>query len=98
MTSLGVHIVYICIHIAIYACGQKKIESYFSDRLTVSNIRGRNSRRIYRLALPLGTPEMLSSARKSRTFLYNAHLAIFVRRMTQLRIHKLIGKYRHLAN
>ena len=32
---------------------KKYFESYFSDRLTFSNIRGRTSRRIYRLALPL---------------------------------------------
>ena len=30
---------------------KKKFESYFSDRLTFSNIRGRTSRRIYRLVL-----------------------------------------------
>ena len=58
---------------------KKKFESYFSDRLTFSNIRGRTSRRIYRLALPLHTPETLSSSSKSRIFLYNAHLALFVR-------------------
>ena len=32
-------------------CGQKKFESYFSDRLTFFNICGRTSRRIYRLAV-----------------------------------------------
>ena len=41
------------VHIYIYVCGQKKFESYFSDRLTFSNIRSRTSRQIYRLALPL---------------------------------------------
>ena len=49
---------------------KKKFESYFSDRLTFSNISGRTSRRIYRLALPLFSPEMLSSSSKSRIFLY----------------------------
>ena len=39
--------------------GQKKFESYFSDRLTFSNICGVTSHRIYRLALPLLSPEML---------------------------------------
>ena len=34
---------------------------------------------IYRLALPLSTPETLSSLIKSRLFLNNAHLALFVR-------------------
>ena len=62
----------------IYVCGPKKIESYFSDRLNFSNIRGSTSCQIYRLALPLSTPEMLSSLIKSRIFLNNAHLALFV--------------------
>ena len=39
---------------------QKYFLSYFSDRLTFSNLRGRTSRRIYRLTLPLFSPEMLS--------------------------------------
>ena len=52
---------------------QKKIESYFSDRLTFSNMRGRTSRRIYRQAQPMLSPETLSSSS-----LYNAHLALFV--------------------
>ena len=38
----------------------KKFESYFSDRLIFSNIRGRTSHRIYRPALPLLSPETLS--------------------------------------
>ena len=40
---------------------KKIFESYFSDRLTFSNIRSRTSRQIYRLALPLRAPETLSS-------------------------------------
>ena len=71
----GVHI---CIYIGIYVCGQKKIESYFSDRLALSNIHCRTSRRMYRLDLPLPSTETLSSSSKSRIFLYNAHLALFV--------------------
>ena len=58
--SVGVHIVHVC--------GPKKFESYFSDRLTFSNIRGRTSRRIYRLALPLPSPETLSSLSKLKIF------------------------------
>ena len=54
----------------------KKIESYFSDRLTFSNIRVGTS--LYRLALPLLSIEMLSSMSKLRIFLFNAHLALFV--------------------
>ena len=69
--DVGVHIITYR-----YICGP---ESYFSDRFTFSNIRGRTSRRIYRLAVPLLSPEMLSSSSKSRIFLYNVHLALFVR-------------------
>ena len=47
------------VHICISLWTKKKIESYFSDRLTFSNIRDRTTRRIYRLALPLPSPEML---------------------------------------
>ena len=52
-------------------------ELYFSGRLTFSYIH-RTSRQIYRLDLPLLSPEMLSSSSKSSIFLYNAHLALFV--------------------
>ena len=45
------------VHMWVYGicvCGPQKIfESYFSDRLTFSNIHDRTFRRIYRLALPL---------------------------------------------
>ena len=55
----------VLIYIYIYVCGQKNIfESYFSDRLTFSNIRGRISRRIYRLVLALLSLETLSSLSK----------------------------------
>ena len=47
---------------------KKKFESYLSGRLTFSNIRGRTSCRIYRLALSLLSPETLSSLSKSRIF------------------------------
>ena len=62
---------------------KKNFESYFSDRLTFSNIHSRTSCGIYRLALLLHAPEMLFSSSKSRIFLYNAYLALFVW-MTQL--------------
>ena len=68
---------------------------YFSDQLTFSNIRSRTSRRIYKLALPLRAPEMLSSLSKSKISIFTAHFTLFVRRMTS---HNLIGKYRHLVN
>ena len=50
----GVHIYYIGIRICFWT---KKKESYVSDRLSFS----KTLRQIYRLALPLGAPETLSS-------------------------------------
>ena len=81
----------------IYIClwSKKKIESYFRDRLTFSNVGSRTSRRIYRLALLLSAPETLSSLSKSRISIFNAHLTLLVRKMTS---HNSIGKYRHLVN
>ena len=61
----------------------KKFELYFSDQLTFSNIHGRTSH------LPLLCARETLSSSKSRIFLYNAHLALFVQRMTQLWLHKL---------
>ena len=81
--------------VSIYMFVDKKIfESYFSDRLTFSKIR-RTSCRIYKLALPLHAPETLSSLSKSKISIFNAHLTLFVRRMTS---HNSIGKYCHLVN
>ena len=69
------------VHVGRYIClwTKKSLNRTFSNRLTFSNIRGRTSHRIYRLALPLRAPEMLSWSSKSRIFLYNAHLGLFVR-------------------
>ena len=85
------------VHIYIYIClwSKKKFESYFRDRLTFSNVDSRTSRRIYRLALLLRPPEMLSSLSKSRISIFNAHLTLLVRKMTS---HNSIGKYRNLVN
>ena len=55
--GLGV-LVYICLW------SKKIFESYFSDRLTFSNIHGRTSLRIYRLVLALLSLETLSSLSK----------------------------------
>ena len=74
---------------------KKKFESYFSDQITFSNIHSRTSRHIYRLALLLCAPEMLSSLSTSKVSIFNVHLTLFVRRMTS---HNSIGKYRHLVN
>ena len=74
---------------------EKIFESYFSDRLTFSNIHSRTSRYIYRLALLLCAPETLSSLSKSRISIFNAHLTLFVRGMTS---HSSIGKYCHLVS
>ena len=83
------------VHIYIYIClwSKKKFELYFRDRLTFSNVD--SSRRVYRLALLLCAPEMLSSLSKSRISIFNAHLTLLVRKMTS---HNSIGKYRHLVN
>ena len=50
-------IYYIYIYIYMTFVDKKNFELYFSDRLTFSNIRGKTSRRIYRLAVPLLSPE-----------------------------------------
>ena len=77
---------------------KKKFETYVRDRLTFSNIRGRTSRRIYRLAIPLLSPEIHCSLSILRILLFNAHLAQFVLRMTQLWSFNSIGEYRHSVN
>ena len=51
-----------------------------------------------RLALSLLSPETLSLLSKLSIFLFNVHLALFVRRMTQVRSLNSIGMYRHLVN
>ena len=95
--GVGVHI-HVYVYIIICICGQKKNlnRTLAIDYLNIC------SRTIYRLALPLLSPETLSSLRNSlsklRIFLFNADLALFVRRMTQLRPLNSIGKYRHLVN
>ena len=58
---------------------KKIFESYFSDRLTFSNIHGRTSRQIGRLALPTARSRNAFLSSKSRIFLYNTHLALFIR-------------------
>ena len=55
----------------------KKFESYFSDRLTFSNICGKTSHRIYRLALALLSLEMLSSLSKLRNS-YLMHTLLYL--------------------
>ena len=79
MIGVGVHI---CIYDIYYmfTClwTKKKIESYFSDRLTCSNIHGRTSHQIFRLAIPLLSPETISSLSILRIFLLNAHVTLFV--------------------
>ena len=91
--GVGVHYIYTCMYICL-----QTIESYFSDRFTFSNIRSRTSHLIYRLALTQHAPEKLSSLSKSRISVLNAQLALFVRRITQLRSYNSFGKFRHLVN
>ena len=50
--GVGVHIIYVYICVFV----DKKIELYFSDLFTFSNIRCRTSRQIYRLPHLLRTP------------------------------------------
>ena len=61
--SVGVHI-YSYIYVYMFV----DQESYFSDRLTFSNIHGRTFCLTYRLALSLRAPEMFSSSSKSMIF------------------------------
>ena len=89
------YVIWSGVHIYICLWSKKIFESYFRNRLTFSNIRSRTSPRIYRLALPLRAPKMLSSLSKSRFSIFNAHFTLFVRRMMS---HNSIGKYRHLVN
>ena len=75
--SLGVHMyMFICI----YVCGQIFfVELYFSDRLTFSNFHSRTSHQIiHRLALPLLSPETLSSLNKLRIFSYLMHTLLYL--------------------
>ena len=75
---------------------KKIFEPYFSDRLTFFNIRSRTCRQIYRLILPLLSQEMLSPSSESRIFLFNAHLALYVRMDdTNSHTNALVAKYGH---
>ena len=89
--SVGHHIY--CMFIYIFVD-----QLYFNDRLTFSNVRSMTSHQIYRLALPLLSPEMLSSSSKSRTLLYNVHLALLSGWMTQLpaQTHRLVSSFSKL--
>ena len=89
---------YVVAIIIVFVDKNKLNRSYFSDQLTFSNIRSRTSCQIYRLALPLYAAEMLSSLSRSKISVFNMHLTSVVQRMTQLRSHNSIGKYRNLAN
>ena len=53
----------VLIYIYMFVDNKNKFESYFSDRLTFSNIRDRTSRRIYRLVLALLSLETLKDIR-----------------------------------
>ena len=73
----GIYVIRAGVHIYIYVClWTKKCNSTLE---IFSNIRSRSSHPINRLALPLLSQAMLSSLSKSRSFLYNVHLALFVR-------------------
>ena len=60
-------------------CGQKKLNRTLAiDSPFQTFAVGLLVKVIYRLALSLHGPETLSSSTKSRIFLYNVHLALFV--------------------
>ena len=93
MIGADVHI-YIIIYV--YVCERKKIlnrtlviDSPFQTFAVGLLVE------FYRLALSLRTPETLSLLSKSRISIFNAHLTLFVRRMTS---HNSISKYHHLVN
>ena len=77
---------------------QKNFKSYFRDQLTFSKIRGKTSRQIYRLALPLLSPETLSSLSKLRIFLYNVRFCSICPKDDILQSLNSNGKYCHLVN
>ena len=64
----------VCVYIAMFVD-----ESYSSNRLTFSNIRGKTSCKIYRQALLLLSPEKFSSLSK---FLFNVHCVLSISKMT----------------
>ena len=90
-----VFLLYIYIAIAICLCGPKFFLNHTLAIDSSFHLRSRTSRRIYKLDLSLLAPEKLSSLSKSRISIFNAHLTLFVHRMTS---HNSIGKYRHLVN
>ena len=59
----------------LYVCGPKKI----LNRNLAIDSHFQTFAVGLRLALPLLSPEMLSSSNKSRIFLFNVHLALYVR-------------------
>ena len=85
MIGVGVHI-YIYVYIYIYVCGPKK---YLNRTLAINSpfqtfAVGLLVEFMVEFIdyLALLSPGMLSSLSKLRIFLFNAHLALFVRRMT----------------
>ena len=64
---------------------KKYFESYVRDRLSFSNIHGRTSRRIYRLALPLCALQKCFPRRVNQGFSYIMHTLLYLSGwMTQL--------------
>ena len=58
---------------------QKKFESYFSGRPTFSNIRGRTN---FKTSSTTAFSRNAFLVSKLMIFLFNAHLALFLQRMT----------------
>ena len=71
--GIGVHI-HIYIYIRLWTKKKCFHRTLAIDSLFQTNIRGRTSRQMYRLALLLLSPETLSSLSKIRIFIFNSHL------------------------
>ena len=77
--GVGVH-VYTCIYVYIYMfVGQKILNRTLAINSPFQTFAVGLLIELYRLALPLLSPEMFSSSSKPRIFLHNAHLALFIR-------------------
>ena len=74
---IGVGVYYICLYVGMFET--KKLNRTLAIHSPFQTFMVGLLVKFYRLTLPLLSPEMLSSSSKSRIFLYNAHLALFVR-------------------
>ena len=71
--GVGVHVYYMFLYVCLWP---KNFESYFSDPLTFSNLRGRTSHRIWHSSTTVFSRNVVLLS-KLRIFLSNVHLALF---------------------